>query len=132
MAPERPATSGGGGEMEQKQLVEAAQKDPARFAQLYELHFDRVYAYVVRRVRDRDAAEDLTAEVFHSALANLGRFEWRGTPFAAWLYRIAANAIADRARRLEREQVGSPPEVAHSEEPEETEYRARIFGMIRQ
>ncbi len=35
----------------------------------------------------------MTSEVFHEALANVKKFEWRGLPFAAWLYRIAANAI---------------------------------------
>lgn len=84
---------------EERLLVEAAQKDPARFAELYEINCERVYAFVARRVGDRDAAEDLTSEVFHKALANLRRFEWRGAPFAAWLLRIAANAIADRAQR---------------------------------
>jgi DNA-directed RNA polymerase specialized sigma24 family protein len=83
--------------------VEAAQRDPARFDELYEANFERVYAYVARRVRDRDVACDLTAEVFHRALEHLGRFEWRGVPFVAWLLRIAAHAIADRATRAGRE-----------------------------
>ena len=92
--------------------MEAAQKDPTRFAELYETNFERVYAFVVRRVSDRDAAEDLTSEVFHKALANLRRFEWRGVPFAAWLLRIAANAIADRAQRVGIElAVDDPPEL---------------------
>ena len=43
--------------------VEAAQKDPARFGELYERHFEQVYAFVARRVRDRATAEDVTAEV---------------------------------------------------------------------
>src|SRR5437867_8402430 len=68
-------------------LIEAAQRDPSRFAALYEDNFERVYAFVARRVRDRDEAEDLTSEVFHDALASIGRFEWRGVPFAAWLFR---------------------------------------------
>jgi RNA polymerase sigma-70 factor (ECF subfamily) len=50
-------------------------------------------------VHDRTQAEDFTSEVFHHALANLSRFEWRGVPFAVWLYRIAANVIADAWRR---------------------------------
>src|SRR5580692_4770839 len=77
----------------ERSLIEAAQRDPACFAQLYEDNFERVYAYIARRVRDRDQAQDLTADVFHSALKNLSRFEWRGAPFAAWLFRIAANAM---------------------------------------
>ena len=62
-------------------LIEAAQRDPSRFADLYETNFERVYAYIAGRVRDRDVAQDLTAEVFQQALANIGSFEWRGVPF---------------------------------------------------
>jgi RNA polymerase sigma-70 factor, ECF subfamily len=90
-------------ESDEQLLIEAAQRDPSRFAELYEANFEKVYAFIVRRVRDRDVAQDLTAEVFHQALANLGRFEWRGLPFVAWLYRIAANAIADRWKREGKE-----------------------------
>lgn len=86
--------------------MEAAQRDRSRFAELYEQNFERVYAYVARRVPRRQEAEEVTSEVFHQALENLGRFEWRGAPLAAWLYRIAANAIADRWRRAAREAEG--------------------------
>src|SRR6266508_5168158 len=90
--------------MEQERLlIEAAQKDPSRFAGLYESNFERVYAFIVRRVQDRHEAEDLTAEVFQHALSNLSRFEWRGVPFSVWLFRIAANAIADRWPRISKE-----------------------------
>src|SRR5256884_9236848 len=63
--------------------IEAAQRDRSRFAELYEDNFERVYAFIARRVHDRDEAEDLTSEVFHQALANLTRFEWRGGPLPA-------------------------------------------------
>lgn len=133
MAPERPATTDRGGGVDEKTLIEAAQKDPARFGELYELHFDRVYAYIAARVRGRAEAEDLTAEVFHHALARLPKFEWRGAPYAAWLYRIAANAITDRARRLERERGLPEPAMDPASEPAEpAEERARIFGLVRE
>jgi RNA polymerase sigma-70 factor (ECF subfamily) len=90
-------------EADDRLLIEAAQKDPARFAELYENNFERVYAYVLRRVGDRAETEDLTAEVFRHALENLKRFEWRGIPFAGWLFRIAANLISDRWQRKTRE-----------------------------
>jgi RNA polymerase sigma-70 factor (ECF subfamily) len=83
-------------------LVEAAKKDPSRFAELYELNFVRVYAYIARRVGDRDVAQDLTSDVFHKALASIQSFEWRGVPFAGWLLRIAANMIVDRSKRSGR------------------------------
>ena len=68
---------------DERLLVEAAQRDPSKFAELYERHFERVYAFVVSRVRDRDAAEDVTAEVFHKALAHLPAYQWRGAPLGA-------------------------------------------------
>jgi RNA polymerase sigma-70 factor, ECF subfamily len=120
---------------EERLLVEAAQKDPSRFAELYEINFERVYAFVARRVSDRPAVEDLTSEVFHKALANVRRFEWRGVPFAAWLLRIAANAIADRAQRAGKElAMDDPPELSAdasaSVDLEEVERRARLFRLV--
>lgn len=85
-------------------LVEAAQADLSKFDVLYELHFDRIYFFIVSRVHDRTIAEDLTSEVFHKALANLPNYQWRGTPFSAWLFRIASNAIVDHFKRSDREQ----------------------------
>src|SRR5438552_18342159 len=90
-------------EAKERRLIEAAQSDPARFSDVYENYVGLVYAYVARRVRNRDEAEDLTAEVFRKALASLPRFKWRGAPFAAWLFRIASNMIADRAKRVAKE-----------------------------
>jgi RNA polymerase sigma-70 factor (ECF subfamily) len=95
-------------EAEERRLVEAAQRDPARFGDLYEQYFELVYAYVARRVRNRSEAEDLTAEVFRKALQNLPRFKWTGAPFAAWLFRIASNMIIDRAKRAAREANSEP------------------------
>jgi len=121
-------------EADERLLIEAAQKDPARFAELYENNFERVYAYVVRRVGNRAETEDLTSEVFHHALANLKRFEWRGIPFAAWLVRIAANLISDRWQRAGREQgektsseVESLPATA---DIEEIARRATLFRLV--
>lgn len=84
---------------DERSLIEAAQRDPTCFAVLYEANFDRVYAFVARRVPSREETEDLTAEVFHQALASLGGFEWQGTPFAAWLIGIASHLIAQRWQR---------------------------------
>lgn len=92
-------------EANERRLVEAAQGDRECFAELYENFFEVVYAYVARRVRHREEAEDLTSEVFRKALENLPRFKWRGAPFAAWLFTIASNMIADRFKRARREGV---------------------------
>jgi len=120
-------------EADERLLIEAAQQDPARFADLYEVNFERVYAYAVRRVRDRAEAEDVTSEVFHQALANLKRFEWRGIPFAAWLFRIAANLISDRWQRSGREITDEETIDAAQVSPaeiEEVERRATLFKLV--
>lgn len=122
-------------ETAERRAIEAAQKDPARFAELYEKNFERVYAFIARRVRDRNEAEDLTSEVFHQALANLPKFQWRDVPFAAWLFRIAANSIIDRGKRAAREQelpegFELPAEVSSQEIEYEVEQRARLFQLV--
>ncbi len=126
------------GEAEERRLVEAAQRDTARFGDLYEHYFELVYAYVARRVRDRNEAEDLTAEVFHKALRSLPRFKWTGAPFAAWLFRIASNMIADRAQRAAREgsfrsdedgpEIGAPQ--SQQADLEQSERSAALFRLI--
>lgn len=119
------------GQTEERLLVEAAQKDSRRFGDLYELHFERVYAFVARRVSQRETAEDVTADVFHKALANLRSFEWRGVPFAAWLLRIAANVIADTFKRGGVEvSSDDPPEISMKPRMEQAEDAARLFQMV--
>jgi|SRR5438128_4493560 len=115
--------------MDERLLIEAAQSDPTRFGELYEENFARVYAFIARRVRDRQEAQDLTSQVFERALANLNRFEWRGTPFAAWLYRMASNAIADHYHAKSRELQWQQPEITN-DEIEGAERRAILSRCI--
>jgi RNA polymerase sigma-70 factor (ECF subfamily) len=118
----------------ERRLIEASQRHPRRFAKLYERYFDRVYAFAVTRTRDRASAEDVTAETFRAALENLSRFEWRGVPFSAWLFRIAANAAADHFKRASRE-IALPEDLNAADESWEgrlieVETRARLFELV--
>ena len=116
---------------DERLLIEAAQQDPSRFAELYEKNFHRVYAFVLRRVRDRAEAEDITAEVFHEALRGLGRFQWRGAPFSSWLLRIASNTLADRWQRAARS--GDAMESVHEADcgvEAEAEQRAILYQLV--
>ncbi len=119
-----------GATADERSLIEEAQKDPSRFADLYEAHFERVYAYVVRRLRDRTEAEDVTSEVFQQALGALPRFEWRGVPFGAWLIRIAANALADRFARLARERGRPLPEAGVEPDLGGSDEQAQLFRLV--
>jgi len=114
-------------------LVESAQKDPRKFADLYDKYFCLVYAYTARRVTDRATAEDLTSEVFQKALEYLPKFVWRGVPFGAWLIRIATNIVVDRSRQAAREQhLGDhedASEISHFS-IEEVEVRESLFRSV--
>lgn len=118
------------GKKDERPLVDAARQDPARFAELYDNNFERVYAYVARRVRDRDEAEDVTSEVFREALASLHRFEWRGLPFVAWLLRIASNVLSDRWRRLSMAHEIGPDDVEQIGVDDDIEQRAILYQLV--
>jgi RNA polymerase sigma-70 factor (ECF subfamily) len=117
-------------EVDDRLLVEAAQQDPSRFAELYENNFDRVYAFVARRVANREEAEDLTAEVFHQALASIGRFEWRGVPFVAWLMGIATKLIAQRWQRAANALHVSEDEMEDIGMEDDTERRTMLVQLV--
>jgi len=77
----------------------ARQGDKEAFAALYESHFDRIYRYVVMKIGNRAEAEDMTQQVFVKAYESMGSYQWQGTPFSAWLFRIAHNQIVDFIRK---------------------------------
>jgi RNA polymerase sigma-70 factor (ECF subfamily) len=117
-------------ETDERLLIEAAQRDPLRFAELYENNFERVYAFIAYRVRNRDEAQDLTSEVFHRALAGIQRFEWRGMPFAAWLIGIAAKVLADRWEALGKRQEVAADELEQAGIDAAIEQRAMLFQLV--
>jgi RNA polymerase sigma-70 factor (ECF subfamily) len=84
------------------ELVDAAKKDPAAFGALYEIFVDRIYSYIYYKVGNQPDAEDLTARTFENALRAIKRFNSRGVPFSAWLYRIAHNLVANYHRDHDR------------------------------
>jgi len=77
----------------------AQQRDQEALTQLYEENFDRIYRYVVLKIGNKMAAEDITQQVFLNALQSISAFKWKGTPFSAWLFRIAHNQVVDYLRR---------------------------------
>jgi RNA polymerase sigma-70 factor, ECF subfamily len=110
--------------------VEAARQDPALFAKLYENNFERVYAYIARRVRNREEAQDVTAEVFHQALAGLPRFEWRGSPFATWLLGIAAHLLSDRWERAAKRPEVATDVLDQFGVEDDVERRAMLYQLV--
>jgi RNA polymerase sigma-70 factor (ECF subfamily) len=93
-------------------LVQRAnQKDQAAFGELYERYAPRVQSYMTHHLNGRaQEAEDLTADVFAKVFERLDRYEFRGVPFSAWLFRVARNQLVDYMRRRPR-----APQVALDE-----------------
>lgn len=119
-------------------LVEQARRDPAAFGVLYERYVDRIYGYIYHRVGNMQEAEDLTARTFYRALDNLDGYEDRGAPFAAWLFRIAHNLMAnwhrDRSRRrflsLDRLWAHHAENDSPEEQVEQEENREALWSAI--
>ena len=83
----------------ERQLVLQAQAGNAEaFGQLYDAYMERIYRFVYFRVEDQQTAEDITSQVFLRAWNNLDRFRLGRTPYLAWLYTIAHNAVIDHYR----------------------------------
>ena len=80
-------------------LIRQAQAgDREAFGELYRRYLSRIYGYIRLRVSTIHEAEDLTEVVFMKTFESLGRYQDRGAPFAAYLYKIARNAVVDSYR----------------------------------
>lgn len=85
------------------ELVERAKaSDRAAWDEIFDRHYQQVFVFVVCRVGDRAAAEDVTADVFVEAWRGISRFDYRGIPLISWLYRIAHNLTADFLKKRGR------------------------------
>jgi RNA polymerase sigma-70 factor, ECF subfamily len=76
---------------EERKLVERAKTDQEAFGVIFDAYYPKIAQYVLHRVGEVEIAQDITSIVFFKAWHGLPKFEWRGLPFSAWLYRIASN-----------------------------------------
>ena len=133
MASERPH--------DEAELIARAKKGTDAFAELYQRHVDRIYNYVYHRVGSHHEAEDLTARTFQRALEHIARYEDRGAPISAWLYRIAHNLVAnwhrDRSRRQQKVfslsdyVLANPAEEGPAKRGEASEEQGALMAAIR-
>lgn len=81
-------------ELQQELLqIEAAKNNSARFDVLYEKYYKSIFIFIYRRTGNEELTADLTSHVFLKALINIKKYEFKGVPFSAWLFRIAFNEI---------------------------------------
>jgi len=99
-------------------IERARHGDADAFGLLYDRFQPEILRYLAHRTGDPDTAEDLAQQVFLKAWQAIPRYEARGVPFKAWLYRMAHNQMVDyfRTRRPTADLEGiDPPEEAEAE-----------------
>ncbi len=124
---------------EESALIERAKTDSEAFGLLYERYYGRIYNYVYYRTGNVDDAQDLTARIFERAMNHIGRYEDKGLPFSAWLYRIAHNLVANFHRDRSRHRLIALDDIEQwhvgEGDPEFTtqilEDKAALLGAIR-
>ena len=84
------------------QLIAEARSNPSAFVRLYRSHYDAVFRYCVHRLFEREAAEDVTSDVFLKVVENIHSFRGNERQFRCWLYRIATNAVNNYSRKTAR------------------------------
>lgn len=78
---------------EELKWVQYAKEDPRGFEPLYNKYYEQIFRYIYQRMDDKELAFDVTSQVFLKAMNNIHRYEYRGVPFASWLYRIAKSEL---------------------------------------
>jgi len=89
----------------EEELVKRAQHSREAFGELYEINYQRIFNYALKRTANVQLALDITSVTFLKAMNQIGKYRWRDIPFAAWLYRIASNEINDHYRKESRHNV---------------------------
>lgn len=106
---------------QEESIITKAKSNPADFASLYEKYFDRIYYYLLRQTDDEELAGDLCSQTFVNALNNIKKYELRGVPFSAWLYKIASNEVRKHYRKSKGKKIFSIEEVRIKELIEESD-----------
>jgi RNA polymerase sigma-70 factor, ECF subfamily len=113
-------------------IVERSKNDIKAFGELYELYFDRIYNFIFRQTDDEEVAGDLCSQTFTNALNNLTKYEFRGLPFSAWLYKIAGNEVKKHYRKNKGKKVFSLEEIKIREivEQSDTEWDQAMIDQL--
>ena len=80
--------------------IDKREANEAQLVSLYDEYYDKIAHYAYARIRDKTEAEDIASEVFLRALQSLKKYEERGIPMQAWLFKIAHNLVADHLRKV--------------------------------
>lgn len=78
---------------EEMVLIQRAKASPESFGPLYKKYHESIFRYVYQRMDDKDLAYDIVSQVFVKALTNIDKYQDKGLPFSAWLFRIAKSEL---------------------------------------
>lgn len=92
-------------------ILDQSRRNPQAFGELYEKYFDRIFNFIYRQTDDEDLTADLSSQTFLIALKNVDRYQFRGVPFSAWLYKIASNEVNKHYRKQKQTKVFSIEEI---------------------
>lgn len=101
------------------QEIQVAQGNPVMFRPLYDRYYEPIFRYIHRRTLDESLSADICSEVFFKAMQKLDKYEFKGVPFSAWLYRIASNEITQHFRNTQKNRTVSVETTALPEIMEE-------------
>ncbi len=124
--------------LDEQMIIEAAKQNPERFGPIYDKYYKQIFGYVYQRMDCKDTAFDVTAQVFLKALTNLNRYEYKGVPFASWLFRIAHSEVMQlfrdqKNKRAVNADVGDLKNIYEEvQEPFFEEYLPALQQMIKQ
>lgn len=100
---------------EDQRLLELAKSNPDQaFADLYKKYVDRIYAFIMKRIRHEEEALDATSRVFLAAYRRLPHFTWQGHSFGSYLYKIASRELISFYRQSTKEQRNVEIEEHHA------------------
>lgn len=120
------------------QQIEAAKQNPARFDALYDKYHKSIFVFIHRRTDDVELTADLTSQVFLKALINLKKYQFKGVPFSAWLFKIAFNEINMYFRRNNASRVVSLDQsnlvvlIAETVEEDNSDAQKRMLTALKQ
>ncbi|MBL3654717.1 RNA polymerase sigma factor [Fulvivirga sediminis] len=94
----------------EQRVIEASKKDAKAFGAIYDQYYEGIFNFIYRRTDDEDLTADICSQTFLKALQNLKKYEFRGLPFSAWLYRIASNEVNKHFNKNKRNKIFSVEE----------------------
>jgi RNA polymerase sigma-70 factor (ECF subfamily) len=119
----------------EEKILKQATINPEAFAPIYEKYYLMIFKFVLQRVENEHKTSEIVSDVFAKAIFNLKKYKFKGTPFSAWLYRVAYNEIITTFRKQKKVRTVNIPDSAWSlfkkEEEEEEDNLDNTISIVK-